>query len=391
MPARVGGKVEAWLEIDEKRFERVTATPENVLSSALANPQSPRDFATGRVGWPIEPTVEWSGAPLEAAPQEVQALLRDHPELHLTLENHSDHLDQLVVQQFASEITTVRYRLAGREGEIDVPAWASQAMPSDEAGKPLKRRLQVLAATAVGAFFASVMLAFWYTGRHAFFAETINAKWLALLAVVLPILVLPAVAMLVLTRSARPRFWQLALVPTALAMVAQLILASTGGPTVTHAQQLVAVGNVAEAKQEAKASFNMGVDAAESGTLHDDLQLAELRAIDEPGAAWEAVASVELLTEEGRFQAEAHALAVAATVGRELQAAGDLAESLVLLKGVPKSLQQTETLRPLWRSLREDQTRTLWGATSVSNTTLTDRLNACKSLDKPLNVPRRLF
>ncbi len=298
------GKVEEWLEIREEVFDRGTV---------------------------------WRGRMVEEAPAELRNVLR-RSDLAGT-NPREDRLQEVAVQGFRSEITTVAYQLGGVAGSVQVQGWDGRIVENDSSRGPFeRRRLRTLEGMA-GAVLAGSALAVWYGARHAFFRSTPNYGGLWLLALVLGLCIVPLVLWWVLPAERRKGKGALASgLPALLVVLTQAGLAATGGPSLDHARAVAARGQLEEALRESAACFDLGVESEPAAAFHDQLQLGRVRQARDPQRAWEAAASLPFLTETGKEQARAHAMEVTIQAGAALQEKGEFAESALVLDSAPPEL-----------------------------------------------------
>lgn len=374
------GKVEEWLEVTEDAFDRVTCAGSDLLIQALPGCDDPGRFETDSFGCPVPLLVSWRGRTSEEAPAELRSVLR-LPDLAGT-HPKEDRLQEVVLQVFRSEITTVVYQLGGIPGSVQVQGWDGRIVENDSSRRPFeRRRLRTLEGMA-GAVLAGFALAVWYGARHAFFRSTPNYGLLWLLALALGLCIVPLVLGWVLPAERRRR-GRRALVeglPALLVALAQAGLAMTGGPSLDHAQAIAAVGRLEEALRESAACFDLGVEAEPAGAFHDQLQLGRVRQARDPQKAWEATASLPFLTETGKEQARAHAMDVTIQAGAALQEKGEFAESALVLDSAPPELRQTGSLAGLRRRVYLEDALPLWTVIESRRKSLEDRVAACNDI-----------
>lgn len=372
------GKVEEWLEVAEETFDRVTFAGSDVLARALPGCADPEKFDTDSEGGPIPCLSSWRGRMIEEAPGELWSLLR-LPDL-AGADPREDRLQEVTVQIFRSETTTVAYQLGGVPGSVQVQGWDGRILENDSSRKPFQRRRRRTLQGMSGAVLSGAALALWYGGRHPFFLSTPNHWQLWILALLLGICVVPLILWWVLPadrRSARGAL--VASLPVLLVVLTQAGLASTGGPSLDHARAAAASGQLEEALRESAACFDLGVDAEPAGSFHDRILLGRARQAREPQKAWEA-ASLPFLTAIGREQARAHAMEVTIEAGRALQQQGEFAASAVVLDAAPVELRRSALLAGLRRRVYLEDALPLWKVIGSGRKSLDDRLAACNDI-----------
>jgi hypothetical protein len=372
------GKVEEWLEVAEESFDRVTFAGSDVLAQALSGHADPDKLDSDLVRYPVPLVFSWRGRAIEEAPSELRNVLR-RSDLVGTNPGE-DRLQEVVVQVFRSEITTVVYQIGGVSGSVQVQEWDHRVNENTSSRQPFQlRRHRTVQGMSI-AFVAGSALAIWYGGRHSFFVSTPNYWLLWISAVILGLCFIPL--MLWLAIPAGRRRWKGAIaasLPALLVVLAQTGLAATGGPSLEHARAAATRGQLEEAVRESAACFDLGIDAEPAGLFHDQLQLEKVRQAREPQKAWEA-ASLPFLTKAGREQAQAHAVEVTLQTSTALQERGELSASAALLDSAPAEIKQIGPLVGLRRRVYLEEARPLWKVIESRRKSLEDRLTACTAI-----------
>jgi hypothetical protein len=171
------GVVNAWLVVEEQLREetRVTGTPEFVATG-------PAEIVSANV----EPLLNSSWPTSEVSDAVGKILQR--PDLSYTPDPFTERVEQIAVCHERSEIATVRYQLAGRDGAIKIQAWNGEVGPTEDAMRPFQALGARILATGVCALLASLALVGWFVSRHSYYATSPQATILVLLAIALPIL-----------------------------------------------------------------------------------------------------------------------------------------------------------------------------------------------------------
>lgn len=373
------GKVEEWLEITEEPFDRVTCAGSDVLAQALPGCANPEKFDTDFFGCPVPLLVSWRGRTVEEAPAEPRSVLR-LPELG-GIHPKEDRLQEVALQVFRSETTTVVYQLGGVAGSVQVQGWDGGIVENDSSRGPFEHRRRRTLQGMAGAVLAGFALAVWYGGRHAFFRSAPNYGWLWLLALVLGLCIVPLVLRWVLPAERRKgRGALVAGLPALLVALTQAGIAATGGPSLDHARAVAARGQLEEALRESAACFDLGVEAEPAGAFHDQLQLGKVRQAREPRNAWEAASSLPFLTETGKEQARAHAMEVTIQASAALQEKGEFTESAAVLDSAPPELRHTGSLVGLRRRVYLEDALPLWKVIESRRKSLEDRVAACNDI-----------
>lgn len=311
-------------------------------------------------------------------PAELRSMLR-RPGLAST-DPRTDRLQEVAIQAFRSETTTVVYQLAGVSGSIQVQGWDGRIFENDSSRRPFRSR-QLRAMQGIsGAVLAGVALAIWYGGRHAFFRSTPNYGLLWVLALLLGVCIVPLILWWVLPADRRSRKGAVvAGLPVLLVTLAQAGLAATGRPSLDHARAVAVSGQMEEALRESAACFDLGIEAESAGAFHDRLQLGRVRQTHEPQEAWQAV-SLPFLTESGREQAKAHAIEVTVQASTALQERGEFAESAVVLDSAPVEFRQVGPLIGLRRRVLLEEALPLWKMIESRRKSLEDKVEACAAI-----------
>ncbi len=372
------GKVEEWLEIAEESFDRVTCAGSEVLAQTLPGCADPDRFDTDFFGCPVPLLMSWRGRTIEEAPAELRSVLR-LPDLG-GVDPKEDRLQEVALQIFRSETTTVVYQLGGVTGSVQVQGWDGEVAENDSSRGPFERRRRRTLQGMAGAVLAGFALAIWYGARHSFFRSTPNYELLWFLALVLGLCIVPLVLWWVLPVDRRNQKGALlAGLPALLVALTQTGVAMTGGPSLDHARAEASRGRLEEALRESAACFDLGIEAEPAGSFHDQLQLGRVRQAREPRQAWEAVA-LPFLTEAGREQARAHAVDVTVRAGTALQEKGEFAESAAVLDSAPPELRQTGSLAGLRRRVYLEDALPLWKVIQSRRKSLEDRVAACQDI-----------
>jgi hypothetical protein len=377
-PCAGKGKVEEWLEITEEPFDRVLCKGSDVLAQMLTGCAHPEQFDTDSLNLPIPLLTSWRGRMIGEAPAELQSVLR-RPDL-TGFNPREDRLEEVSLQIFRSEATTVAYQFGGVSGSVRVQGWDGRALENDSSRKPFQQRWRRVWQGMLGGFLAGATLAIWYGARHSFFRMTTNYDLLWRLALILSVCIIPLVLWWLL--PAERREWRSGLkagLPALLVTLAQAVLAATGGPSLEHARTLASRGRMEEALRESNACFDLGREAESAGAFHDQLQLGKVRQAREPRQAWEA-ASLPFLTAAGREQARAHAVDVTAQASAALQEKGEFTESATVLDLAPAEIRKIGPLGSLRRRVYFEEAQPLWKIIETRRKSLEDRVAACNDI-----------
>jgi hypothetical protein len=372
------GKVEEWLEVTEKPFDHIKLSGSDLLAQALPNGERPDKLDADSQEYLVPLLFSWRGRTIEEAPPELQGILR-LPELTGT-NPREDRLQEVVIQIFGSEIMNVIYELGGVSGSVQVQGWDQRIVENDSSRKPFDIRRRRALQGAAFAALAGAALAIWYGGRHSFFVSTANYWTLWILALVLGLSIVPLVLWLVLPAGGRNRKGAIAAVlPAVLVALAQAGLATTGGPSLDHARESAARGQLKAALRESAACFDLRIRPELAGVFHDQLELEKVQQALEPRKAWEA-ASLPFLTKGAREQAQAHAVAVTFQASEALQESGEFSASAALLDSAPAELKRMEPLVGLRRRAYLEDALPLWTTIESHRKSLEERLRACTEI-----------
>ena len=293
-------------------------------------------------------------------------------------------MEEVVLQIFRSETTTVVYQFGGVQGSVRVQGWDGGMVENDSSRGPFEHRRRRTLQGMAGAVLAGFGLAIWYGGRHAFFRSTSQYELLWFLALGLGLCVVPLILWGLLPAERRTGRGALVVgLPAVLMVLTQAGLAMTGGPSLDHARAEASRGQLEAALRESAACFELGINAPSAGSFHDQLQLGKVRQARDPQSAWEA-ASLPFLTPAGRGQARTHALAVTVQAGAALQEQGNFAESAAVLDSAPPELRQTGSLAGLRRRVYLEDVLPFWKVIQSRRKPLEDRLAACDGIARPL-------
>jgi hypothetical protein len=369
------GKVEEWLEVREESFDRMASSGSPLLAQAMPEHAESETFDSELRHSPVPLFFSWRGRTIEEAPAELQRVLR-RPDLSCGNAGE-DRLQEVVLQVFRSEITTVAYQLGGIPGSVQVQGWDGQAVENASSRQPFQRRQRRTLQGMSVAFLASAALAIWYAGRHSFFVSTPNYWQLWVLAFVLGLCFVPLMFWWALpSHGHRWKGAAAAGLPALLVFLTQAGLAATGGPSLDHARAAAARGRSEEALRESEACYDLGVQAEPAGAFHDQLQLERVRQAREPQEAWKA-ASLPFLTPSAREEAKEHAVETTFRASAALQEKGDLSASAALLDSAPAELKQAAPLVGLRRRVYLDEALPFWKVIGSRRKSLEDKLAAC--------------
>jgi hypothetical protein len=372
------GKVEEWLEIVEEPFDRVTWAGSHEMARELPGCSDPQKFDTDFQGRPVPLLFSWRGRRVEDVPTEWRhAIQRSNlAGAHPT----EDRIQDIAVQVFRGEITTVEYQLASVSGSVQVQGWDGRTVENPSSREPFRLRRRRVLQGMSGAAMAGAALAMGYGARHSFFRSTPNYGLLWMLALVLGLCLIPLMLWWVLPAQRRSRRGALvAGVPALLVALAQIGFAATGGPSLDHARAAAEKGQLEKALRESVACYDLGIEKDSAAWFHDRLQLGKVWQAHRPSQAWEA-AALPFLTEAGREQARAHAVEVTFRVTSALQERGNFAESAMVLDSAPVELRQSGPLVGLRRRVLLASAEPLWKIIESPRKSLEDRVAACTSI-----------
>lgn len=369
------GKVEEWLEVMEESFDRITSAGSPLLVQAMPERANPEKFDSELQYSTVPLFLAWKGRTVEEAPAELQSVLR-RPDLSCGNAGE-DRLQEIALQVFRSEVTTVSYQLGGIRGSVQVQGWDARVVENAFSREPFQRRQRRALQGMSVAFLAGAALAIWYAGRHSFFVSTPNYGQLWVLAFVLGLCFVPLMFWWVL--PARGRRWRGAVgagLPALLVVLTQAGVAATGGPSLDHARAAATRGRVEDALRESAACYDLGIQAQPAGSFHDQLQLERVRQAREPQEAWKA-ASLPFLTPSAREEAKEHAVETTFRASAALQEKGELSASAALLDSAPAELKQAAPLVDLRRRVYLEEALPFWKVIGSRRKSLEDKLAAC--------------
>lgn len=335
------GKVERWLALEESPFDRVRVQAGETLAVAFDAVDAPADFARDE-SWPIAPTIDWSGGPGTLPTQAAEVLSRLGP----IPTSPRERLDLLDIQRFEAPVAWVGYRIAGVDGRVAVGGWDGRVVEQAGSRWPFLRRALYLAASAVLGFVVGLVVAAWYAGRHPYFATSPTAGLLWLLVPALGLAGAVAALPLLGRRPEAPRRIALFTLPLLVLIGAGASSALRHEPSLAHARERAARGDVESALLEAAALADLTGDQA-AAAFHDQLQLDRVLEATEPAGAWKA-AGQPFYDDTARGRAERQALVVTVARVQSLQRDTEYAESdtvLALIPGEPREYPGVRRLR----------------------------------------------
>lgn len=371
------GVATAWLDLEEttRDEKREDGTPQFLVNSA-----EPLIEAN------VEQVFKVVGKP-DSFSDEARRLLQ-RPQLRFTPDAH-DRVQQIAVEQKRSSVAVVRYELAGHQSEIAVWGWTGEVNPATEADRPFRVLRSRLLMAFLLALLANAGLLTLFVGRHWYYAEPQEAIPLAVLGLTLPLLLMIPIIATSLPYSRRSSGKQLAAaLPVLLVVAGQAVLFASAGPTTERAEALFQQEQFENARKEAQAAVELGIDVERTRNIHDAVQLALLATNQNPSTVWQQVAKAQFFTAEGRQRAEARAVEYTASNARELQSKGNYSQSLALLAGVPLAYQQSDPIRERVLAAHAFNAASLW-RTIQSKSPLPERLTACSNIQAPLKELQR--
>lgn len=325
------GRHREWLEIEEERFVRTDETPDGAFSRYVVEQ---RGRGGDREAAAFHLAFRWHSEASEVPPPEIAtALIRAHSDLKV--DPAHDRVERIEVEIYRSEVVTLRLRWFGVALRLVVQSWDGALVTESGFGDALRRRsaLRFLLA-AVGAF-VGLAAAAWYATRHPYFWATRNMTLLGLVAPLLGLAMLPVARLAGFSYSTwrRGRLASAA-GPVLGLMLLQIVLLSTGWPTVARASRLADRGERDRALLAAAACVSLGREVADAQELSDRLRLELVRQAKSPGAAWRALAA-EFYSPQQRRLAVELALSTTLEEARSLREVGAWRSLDTLLRNVP--------------------------------------------------------
>jgi hypothetical protein len=365
------GVAVAWLEVVERQ---------RVVRAGGGDPgfTSPTESLSAEN---VEAVFSWSGR-LADAPQPAKILVTTAP---VACDSRTDRVQAATVTRWRSEVGVVSYELAGVQGAVDVQAWNGVIAADRASGAPFEALRRRLKRGASAALLLSLMLLGWFVSRHPYFAQSSAARFLTVLAVVLPAVLGWPLAYSALPNSRRRRATlAMTSVPAIVAVLLQVSLAATG-PSVVRATELRQRGETVLAMREAAAAVELQRDVDAAAKLHDDMQAEVLAAAINPVTVWSQLASARFFTKEAQADARRRAIDLTATRASSLQTRGEYQQSLALIAEVPIELRAAEPLQERVRAADGHEIDTLW-ITIRSRNALAERYDACQKVVRPLTA-----
>jgi hypothetical protein len=329
----------------------------------------------------VKTTLVWTGTPT-AASSPVQRALRDCPLNPPTLSSH-DKVTHVRVETRSSQSAVVSYELAGEVGTVTIQGWSGELKPGASALQPLwilKRRLR---RTWVLAFLGCLGLLGWFASRHAYYAESPATANLSLLALLLPVALLPLVAHLARPRPARSALRLTAYSLLGMFLFAMQVVQASTGPDLERAHSLRAAGQLEGARREALSAVEVGRDIKPAKALHDEIQLQLLSGNRNSGSTWLELQNAHFFTDTARRKAQDDAVDQVGEITGALLEKGDYRQSLVILAGVPAHFRDSPRIRERLVSARRLNAEAA-AAFITSRQPLEQRIAACEQIRQPI-------
>lgn len=364
------GVATSWLVLEEgERIEQCVAGEAPFRGANLAD----------AVRANVKAEYSWEGAANEL-PETAAGLLADCPLPAGTL-GPNDRVATVNVQRHRTEIVDVSYELAGKSGSVEIQGWTGEVKPASDALEPFRGLNRRLFRIWLAAFVASAALLFWFAGRHAYYAESPAAANLALLALLVPSALLPAVTEL--ARGAKhSRGRMVGFTLSAAFLIAIQVLQATEQPSVKRAEEHRAAGQLDAARREARAAVERGRDVEAAAALHDAIQLETVSHNLNPTGLWSALEESHFLTDSGRKQGEEAALELVERTTGDLLEKGSVSQALAILAAVPPALRDAPVVRE--RSISAYRRSAIAETAIVKSTRpIVERAAACDRVREP--------
>jgi hypothetical protein len=369
------GCTHEWLEATEHTHsERVSATPSPDL------PISEPNEANGP-----QRVVSWSGTPHSATDQRVRAVERELAS-RLSLNFAEDRVEQVSIFISRGVVSTVEFELARTPGSVHVQSWDSKVLPTSTALDPFRAARRRIVAGITLSFFAAAVLASWYSSRHLFFMFSSNAAFLWMTNLVLPLtLIGPLVYS---TRPGRVRRIgaSVALIlPALLVTAGQVMMATTGGPSIGHAKQLASTFQEDLAISELTAAVDL-YDDDDAKRLHDHLQIQRFARLKSSASAWSGLPEFPVYSDVAHSDLQQHALGLALEESATYQRRGDFGASKGVLITLPVAFRNHPTVRRLRAIALRSDAELAWSRVTATAASLSRRVSACGDIEKRISA-----
>jgi hypothetical protein len=264
------GRVDAWLAMECSTFTQVRAGPEGAALKVHERFGVPEDFDARPEQWPhqlVKDTGLLSG--MQELPTPGLA-----PELHPVM----DRVQTTRIQHFQAQVHRIKYQTSFSEGYADVCGSPPRVSPSSN-WRPLQNRRLLVGMVLLGLGLASLLLRAIYVDQHSWFAHYGHGDVVlgfALAASALSSMMIARSTLSPRTKTLSRLSWPMG--GTVAAALATLVASQVGGPSLAHARQTIAAGEVDSGRLEAHALWKLGMEAEGACELLDTLHLKEAKA-----------------------------------------------------------------------------------------------------------------
>jgi hypothetical protein len=292
-PCEASGRVTAWLTLEQTPRTEVVAHPMNAGARVHARLKDPQDFDGG--AWPNRLQTDTG----------IQTNLSVGPELAPRLDRRADRVTSGRRQAFSAVVRRFTFGTPVGGGAVEVAGTPPIVSPTSRwTGLWLRITFAVLLASAgIG---ASAFLYVSYLSRHAWYEKHGAGIPLVLFGIATSLCFAAILAGLLVRRPARSLLG--ILVPTggAVAFALGVVLAFTHArPTLSHARDRVAAGDLEGAQDEARAVLELRLDAVGASDFLDKLHLRRAKALRTVG---DLARCIREPWQDSKAQAEAVAL-----------------------------------------------------------------------------------
>jgi hypothetical protein len=358
------GRCQHWLEVTAEPISREAAVGDVRLRQT-------RSTAVSRVTQEIEPS---------AVPESVGQLLASSPfNQHWSA---GDRIDRIQIEQHLGFIHTLSYRLAGRDGTLEVLEWASSVEGAPRTDVVKRWSILRVAAGCVG-LLLGVSLLLGHAIRGPFYSVSYQTAGLAALAIGLLFAGRRLFETLSVERLRRGKK-RGRLAESAVVLLAAAITLLSRQPDLAHAERLIRAGQREAAVRELKALATDRENGPVAVSRLDRLLLDELRE-SPPSELWSALSAGRFRTDEGMRQAGelAEQKTVTAVQSQiEAQQFAGARSSFQELGPVPPNL-----LRQLGGIVDASEAASLWTVIRDRDSSIAVRLKACEEIQRVLRAP----
>lgn len=365
------GCVREWLALEQSASERRAHFPEEAFGGGAADD----------VAGDVELVTRWRGAPADLATSQFGTSFDSG--LVQPYDTRTERVTHVAVDLLRSYSATVSFRLCGEQRDLQVHGWTGRvASPPVDTDTPFRRlRRRVLIAAGVSMTLGALLTG-WYGGRDPFYAASMNASGLALLALAAPFFFVPVVITCSMPRGSVPVLVRvLAAVVATAAASTQTALALSGQPSLDLARDNLTAGRIDRALLETSALVARREQIDEAMALHDRAQLEKARRFVNAADLWRAAPRLRFYTDAARAGIDSVGLQLTGKAIDEALRVDDAGTARVVLSGIPKRLTGHEDATRLRATIRDHEIVRHWRTVENRSLTPLQRIAGCREIE----------